>query len=577
MMGLRTLAVFAVLAALLIAPIILRPSLPHRTAQVRLVIISPHDAQIREEFAHAFALYAAKTLNTSVDIDWRSVGGTGEITRYLDERFGESFNDTFPAQAAALAALHKPKAYAETASDLPGVEPAVRAARSAFLGSQVGSGIDLWWGGGEYPHRTYANKGFLVDAGLLRAEPGWFSDAVIPQRLSGETIYDPKGRYYGASLSVFGICASPDRLALLQPSNAPTQWRDLGDPRFFDILTIVDPTRSAASATAFERLIQQQMSLQVQALASSSSPSAPASSSSVSSALPATTVSSGQTVLLPPTAVSQAHAQSLAQSQAQAAALGRGWDQAFALIKRIGGNTRDLSDGASFAVREVIRGDVAAAMAIDFQARCEEEYAFSQGGTHRLVFTAPVGGTSVSADPISLLRGAPHHDMAVAFMRFVLSPEGQRLLDYRVGTPGGPVRTALRRMPVRKDVYSAQDRLEMSDPDLDPFALARTFTYHASWTAPYYTLISRVTRCVVMDPRPELIEAWAAIIAAGGPERVPQAWQAFCWMPFTYAEAPRMAALLERDVTVTLPLQRAWTVQAQAHYRLATDLARAGR
>jgi len=547
MMGLRTLAVFAVLAALVIAPIILRPSLPHRTAQVRLVIISPHDAQIREEFAHAFALYAAKTLNTSVDIDWRSVGGTGEITRYLDERFGESFADTFPAQAAALAALPKPlpKAFADVASDAPGVDPAVHAARTAFLGSDVGAGIDIWWGGGEYPHRTYANKGFLVDAGLLRAEPGWFSDAVIPQRLSGETIYDSKGRYYGASLSVFGVCASPDRLALLTLTTAPIQWMDLGEPRFFDILTIVDPTRSAASATAFERLIQQQMSLQVQAL--------------------------------PPAAVSQAHEQTLARSQADAAALGRGWDQAFALIKRIGGNTRDLSDGASFAVREVIRGDVAAAMAIDFQARCEEEYAFSEGGTHRLVFTAPVGGTSVSADPISLLRGAPHHDMAVAFMHFVLSPEGQRLLDYRVGAPGGPVRTALRRMPVRKDVYRAQDRLEMSDPDLDPFALARTFTYHAAWTAPYYTLISRVTRCVVMDPRPELIEAWAAIIAAGGPERVPQAWQAFCWMPFTYAEAPRMAALLERDVTVTLPLQRAWTVQAQAHYRLATDLARAGR
>jgi len=574
MMGLRTLAVFAVLAALVIAPIILRPSLPHRTAQVRLVIISPHDAQIREEFAHAFALYAAKTLNTSVDIDWRSVGGTGEITRYLDERFGESFADAFPAQAAALAAIHKPKAFADAAADAPGVDPAVHAARSAFLGSDVGAGIDIWWGGGEYPHRTYANKGFLVDAGLLRAEPHWFSDAVIPQRLSGETIYDPKGRYYGASLSVFGVCASPDRLALLEPSTAPIQWMDLGEPRFFDILTIVDPTRSAASATAFERLIQQQMSRQVQALP----PLAPSSAASASSSsMPATTVSSGQTVLSPPAALSQAHDQSLARSQAEAAALGRGWDQAFALIKRIGGNTRDLSDGASFAVREVIRGDVAAAMAIDFQARCEEEYAFSEGGIHRLVFTAPVGGTSVSADPISLLRGAPHHDMAVAFMHFVLSPEGQRLLDYRVGTPGGPVRTALRRMPVRKDVYSAQDRMEMSDPDLDPFALARTFTYHAAWTAPYYTLISRVTRCIVMDPRPELIEAWAAIIAAGGPERVPQAWQAFCWMPFTYAEAPRMAALLERDVSVTLPLQRDWTVQAQAHYRLATDLARAGR
>jgi iron(III) transport system substrate-binding protein len=265
-------------------------------------------------------------------------------------------------------------------------------------------------------------------------------------------------------------------------------------------------------------------------------------------------------------------------AQATAQALAQGWRAGMVLIKKIGGNTRDLSDGASFAVREVVRGDVTAAMAIDFQARCEEEYAYTLSGQHRLVFTAPVGGTSVSADPISLLRGSPHREMAVAFMHFVLSPEGQRLLDRRIGTPGGPEHTALRRMPVRKDCYTAADRQLMSDPDADPFAVAASFTYHPAWTAPYYTLLSRVIRAVVMDPRPELTRAWRAILDAGGPERVPRAWEEFCWIPFTYAEAPAMEKILDQnDVGETLPLQRTWTVQAQEHYRRCETLARSGQ
>jgi spermidine/putrescine-binding protein len=235
-----------------------------------------------------------------------------------------------------------------------------------------------------------------------------------------------------------------------------------------------------------------------------------------------------------------------------------------------------VTDGASLAVREVAHGDAVAAMALDFQARAEAAYSLRQSRTTaRLRYAMPVGGTSISPDPISLMRGAKNRSLAVDFIRFVLSREGQRLYSYRIGEPGGPLKSELYRMPVRKDVYTAEDRPHMTDPELDPYAVAGTFVFHRQWTAPGYALIASMTRAVVLDPREELVAAWRAIIDAGGPERVPEAWAQFTWLPVPYASAADTVAKLGKDPIAMLTTTRAWTVEAQRRYRAAERLARA--
>ena len=57
------------------------------------------------------------------------------------------------------------------------------------------------------------------------------------------------------------------------------------------------------------------------------------------------------------------------------------------------------------------------------------------------------GGSSVSVDPIGMFRGAPNADVAREFIAFTMSPAGQKLWNWKVGTPGGPERYALRRLP----------------------------------------------------------------------------------------------------------------------------------
>ena len=502
----RHLTVLAVLAALLALPIALRERTPSAPAGIRrLVVLTPHGEPTRAEFGRAFAAWARAERGIDVEVDWRTPGGTSEITRYLDERYAAELAMAHPGMA--VRGFNNPKA-----PDLP--------ARQAFLASSTTVGVDVLFGGGEFPFRAHAAKGYLVDAGLLAREPGWFTPEIIPQTLSGETVYDPQGRYYGACLAVFGIAASRDRLEELHLP-VPTQWTDLAEPAYFARLTIADPTKSGAVVTACERILQQQM-----------------------------------------------------------ARLGpaEGWAEGHRCIRRLVANSRWVTDSASKPTRDTARGDAVASMAIDFQAKAEAEWSAQEsGGTSRLVFTAPEGGTSVSADPIGVLRGAPEPELARDFVWFVLSPVGQRLWNYRVGEPGGPVRYALRRAPVRTDVYTPTDRAHMSDPDLDPFALARRFTYVPAWTAHLYPVLGPFIKATALDVRDDLTSAWVAIIAAGGAERVPQAWAAFNDLAVPYDQAVAARDALAKGAETAAPLQRQWAERALSNYRLARRLAEEGR
>ncbi|MGH8047433.1 MAG: ABC transporter substrate-binding protein, partial [Chthoniobacterales bacterium] len=86
----RLLAVAAALAAVIALPFVFKPQASLlAAADDTLVIISPHKESIRYEFSRAFGEYYKKKTGRTVRIDWRIIGGTTEITRYLS---GEYFN-----------------------------------------------------------------------------------------------------------------------------------------------------------------------------------------------------------------------------------------------------------------------------------------------------------------------------------------------------------------------------------------------------------------------------------------------------------------------------------------------------
>ncbi|HSC85685.1 MAG TPA: hypothetical protein VLC09_00360, partial [Polyangiaceae bacterium] len=71
------------LSALVVLPFLLRPSDAEPPAHAeRLVVLSPHNEAVRYEFGLGFRQYMLAR-GRNVLVDWRTPGGTAEISRYL--------------------------------------------------------------------------------------------------------------------------------------------------------------------------------------------------------------------------------------------------------------------------------------------------------------------------------------------------------------------------------------------------------------------------------------------------------------------------------------------------------------
>jgi iron(III) transport system substrate-binding protein len=539
----RAIVILAALTVVLGIPYMVRPAkeVPPAGA-LHLVAISPHIEAIQYEFGRAFRDWHEAKYGRPVVIDWRNIGGTSELARYIESEFAAGFKlhwtralgKTWDTKAAAGFNDYKlDGAAASRAANAPpeaGVE-----ARRAFLASNVGVGLDVFFGGGSFDHDRAARKGYLVDSGLAKVHPEWLRPEVIPQTLGGEVYYDKQGRWYGACLTTFGICYNRDSLKRLQIDKTPTEWADLADPRYFLQIGLADPTKSGSIAKAFEMIVQQQMHQEVDARKAAAGPAW--------------------------------------NKQMEQEAVAAGWDRAMRLIQRIAANARYFSDGASSVVTDVADGNAAAGMSIDYYTRFSAESVATAAGESRLQFVTPIGGTSVSADPVAMFRGAPNAEVARHFIEFVMSDDGQKLWDYRVGTPGGPSRYALRRLPIRKDMYSPQHRQYMSDSKEEPYEIAAQMTYRPDWTAGLFNFLRPYIQSMVIEPHAELRLAWTAILGAGGPGADSEAMRVMGEMPVTYEQT---AAQNVADPFSRMALTRGWAEFFTGHYETAQRLAGSG-
>ena len=470
---LRLLIVLSTLLLVIAIPFALKPRENLLApADDTVVIISPHNEAVRHEFSVAFAQYYKSKTGRSVRIDWRLPGGTSEISRYLAGEYLAAFERVWTTSGKSWS----PQVAASF--DNPRITPAPtaagdsleQAARRAFLESNTSCGIDLFFGGGAYDFDQHATAGRLVASDVLKTHPEWFSTDSIPQVVSGETFYDPAGRWIGTCLSSFGICYNSDSLRRLGIERLPTSWTDLTSPLFFKQVALADPTKSGSAAKAFEMVIQQKMQELVTAAGAESD-----------------------------------------------AILALGWTQGLQIIQAASANARYFTDSAPKIPLDVSLGDAAIGMCIDFYGRFQSESVKIGTSPSRLQYLTPAGGSSVGVDPIGLLRGAPHPAVAEEFIAFVLSLEGQKLWNFQVGTPGGPRKYALRRLPVRKELYASEFTPHRSDPEVMPYEDAKLFTYHPAWTAPLIRTLSFIIRVTCLDLHHEQTEAWQSLVKAGFP------------------------------------------------------------
>lgn len=502
--------------ALLVAlPLFLRPSAESGKIftgeSVRtdsLVVISPHSEPIKYEFERAFRKYYREKTGHDVEIDWRSVGGTNDITRYIDDRFTANFRFEWEKNGDVFSDAVR-KAFRDPKS--------TSSARKMFLDSNIGIGIDLFFGGGTYDHAKFASAGYAVDAGVQMRHREYFAPDIIPQTFAGETIYDPDGRFYGCCLSSFGIAANPDRF---QDASLPLpeRWTDLAADALFQRTALADPTKSGSINKCYEMILQQAMS-----------------------------------------------------------ELGpeRGWDEGFRRIILIASNARYVTDSAGKLVRDVSSGAVAAGMCIDFYGFSEAEWTRHSTGKPRLVYRMPVNGSAVTSDPVQLLRGAPNRETAQMFIDFLLSVEGQKIWIQKAGTPGGPEKFSLLRSCVRRDLLKTVPAEYLSYPEYDPYAMSGAFQYHAEWTGRYFSLIRTLVKDIALDPLDELRAARKAILENGGEDANPEAMAALSKLPVSFRTAPEFSKKLSSGSPGEVAaLRRSWLEFAVRQYREAARLAR---
>ena len=401
----RNITIMLVLAAVLALPFAFRQETgvqEWKPGDPVLVVITPHNEAIRHEYALAFSRWHAQKYGAPVKVDWRNIGGATDIMRYLTSEFTSSFRAWWKGQGqpwrsdGAAIILNrsfdpgeKPDGMDET--DWQAQLELYLAFRGTDDPKKFSSQIDLIFGGGAYDDDIATRQGLLVPpwepdripAGLVATESG---EELIPKGLSGDTWRTET--YYGTTVSTFGICYNRDRVRAQGIDREPSQWEDLADPRWIGTLGLADPTKSGSIAKAFETIVQVECRKAVEA----------AGFGARADEYEAKIAAAG----LPPGQVPEGVPVEYQQ------VVETGWAAGLRLIQRIGANARYFTDSGSKVPLDVGMGNAAAGLCIDFYGRFEAQVSNGGRTNGAMAYVTPRGGSGVSADPIALLRGAPH-------------------------------------------------------------------------------------------------------------------------------------------------------------------------
>jgi iron(III) transport system substrate-binding protein len=215
----------ALLIALLITPFVFQggEDAPPADAPI-LIIVSPHNEQIRGEFSRAFEAWHEKQFNAPVRVVWSTPGGTSEIRKLLVSEY--------------------------TAALEHGLPP--------------GGNADLMWGGGSYEFGVLARPITATVNGEEKTtrilEKVDFSAQYLESvygdgEIAGDPLFNHEGYWFGTALSSFGIVYNRDLLHDLGLKE-PREWEDLAVPGYRDAITLVNPGMSGSVTTAFEALLE---------------------------------------------------------------------------------------------------------------------------------------------------------------------------------------------------------------------------------------------------------------------------------------------------------------------------------
>ncbi len=230
-----------------------------------------------------------------------------------------------------------------------------------------------------------------------------------------------------------------------------------------------------------------------------------------------------------------------------------GWEKGWEVIEKMGANIKSFTQAASNTPIEVKTGNVAYGLSIDV-------YAWSQiadVGRDKMSFILPEGLTVINPDAIGILKGAPDKKEAEAFISFVLSSQGQKLMMLSPGATDGPQKDPLYRMSVSPTVYKELGK--RSNIPVNPFTQKSVMKYDPLKASQRYGIVNDLIGSLIIDSHNELVEA--ARRAAPHLKRT-----VLCKPPITEAEALKLAESIKNNPQLRNKLIADWTEYARKNY-----------
>lgn len=216
---------------------------------------------------------------------------------------------------------------------------------------------------------------------------------------------------------------------------------------------------------------------------------------------------------------------------------GRTWPEGWAKLLAILSNANRFVDSAGGAANAPVLGEAAAATCIDFYGAARVEEA-----PDLLVYVSPKGQTVFNPDPVAILKNPPHPEMAQRFVDFVLSRRGQALWAVGVGQEDGPIRNALGRLPIRRDVYQAYAG-KLSPWIANPYEAGSEMKLDLQMRQVRYGVLRQLVRAAAIDNRQYLRAARRRLIETMEQSLDPRRLEEFNRLPDNVATRERVAAV----------------------------------
>jgi spermidine/putrescine-binding protein len=152
-----------------------------------------------------------------------------------------------------------------------------------------------------------------------------------------------------------------------------------------------------------------------------------------------------------------------------------------------------FSGTASQVGKEISIGEITYGLSIDTYAG----EIIRRFGEERLGYVIPTDYPAVNGDGIAVIKGAPHKEVADAFISFVLSEEGQRVWFSKRGSPGGPVDFDIGKLSILPAMYKSTETSSVVKGS--PFEWTGALRYDAVLGARRWNIVNDLFGAFVID------------------------------------------------------------------------------